>query len=284
MKTTADSKSFTKTKTCLCGCGKIVARPINSFIKGHNRRGIGKFKTGIYSLRLCLCGCGKTTKKFRGRFNKYVKGHENIGKIPWNKGKSFSKESRRKMSLARLGREPANKVSIDLKKLYRLYVREKKTASTVSREMNISLDVVKNRLRALEWSRSTKESCSEPHFKERMRRLRIKTLSSQKAIETPNQLEKLVYSSLDKIGIGYKKQAPLFDKFVVDILIPQIPLVIEVFGRYWHEKPQVRKKDFSKKKYLEKCGYEVEELWDYEIKEHGPISLLKKVLGKHGLI
>ncbi len=186
--------------------------------------------------------------------------------------------------MARLGKEPANKVNVDLRKLYQLYIWERKTASVVSKELNISLDVVKNRLRALRWSRSTKESCSEPHFRENMRRLRVKTLSSQKVIETPNRLEKLVYTSLDKIGVEYKKQVPLFDKFVVDVLLPQRPLVIEIFGRYWHENPKIRSKDFSKKRYLEKCGYKVEELWDYEIKKHGAIPLLKKVLGKHNLI
>ena len=53
------------------------------------------------------------------------------------------------------------------------------------------------------------------------------------------------------------------------MLFPKNNLVLEIFGRYWHEMSVNKKKDFSKKKYLLKCGYKVEEIWDYEIKQKG---------------
>lgn len=187
------------------------------------------------------------------------------------------------MSVARLGKEPANKAVIDLNELHRLYVQEKKNISVVSKELGISTDAIKNRLRVLGWSRTTKESCATDTFREQMRAIRIKTLTSHKAVESPNKLERSVYEALDHTHVPYEKQVPLFDKFVVDVLFPQRRLVLEIFGRYWHEMPRVSKKDYSKKKYLEKCGYRVEEFWDNEIKENGIDFLLGRLIQKYVL-
>src|SRR3989344_5929298 len=237
--------------------------------------------------KLCLCGCKEVLPVhwYHGKPStfSYIQGHQHIGRRAWNKGRPFSLESRNKMRLARLGKEPANKALIDIKKLRYLYIGEKKNAYQVSQELDISYDDVKNRLRALGWSRSTKESCSSPEFKEQMRRIRIKTLTSKPFIESPNKLERMVYDVLDRLGVSYQKQAPLFNKFVVDVLFPQSNLVLEIFGRYWHEMPINRKKDFSKKKYLLKCGYKVEEVWDDEIKKVGVAPILQLVLNKYNL-
>lgn len=57
----------------------------------------------------------------------------------------------------------------------------------------------------------------------------------------------------------------------------------EIFGRYWHEMPVNIKKDFSKKKYLLKCGYQVEEIWDDQIKKVGISELLRPILYRHNI-
>ncbi len=265
--------------------GQGYTYQVSKFIKGHERRGSYGFNPGIHLPRFCACGCGLKTTKTSGRgvYNSFIRGHENIGRTSWNKGKAFSKVSREKMSLARLGKEPANKAVIDLKKLHQLYVVEQKSASLASKELGISKESVKNRLQALRWSRTVKESCSSEGFREQMRGIRVKALSSNKAIASPNRLEKLVYSTLDKYGVTYQKQVPLFNKFVVDILFPQHRFVLEIFGKYWHQMPVVKQKDFSKKKYLEKCGYRVQEIWDYEIKEKGISNVLTNVLSTHNI-
>ncbi len=128
---TAWNKGITiyKPRLCLCGCGEFVKihkypkkqgkgfnYAVNNFIKNHSKRGVGGFNAQIHSPRLCICGCGKITQKFRGHFNRFIKGHENINRSPWNKGKIFSEATRKKMSLARIGKEPSNKIYIDLEK------------------------------------------------------------------------------------------------------------------------------------------------------------------------
>jgi len=60
-------------------------------------------------------------------------------------------------------------------------------------------------------------------------------------------------------------------------------LVLEIFGKYWHELPVNVKRDFSKKNYLLKCGYKIEEIWDDEIKKSGAEDALKRVLSKYNL-
>ena len=287
-----------KPKPCLCGCGEFVqvhkypksgnrgfTYLVNSFIKSHAKRDVGGFNPKIHTPQLCECGCGALTKQFKGRFNRFLKGHENIGRIAWNKGKSFSEISRGKMRIARLGKEPANKIQINADELYRLYVLEKRNISEVSQILGIPKDAIKNRLREFGWTRSTRESCSTDSFKEQMRQIRIRALTSQEAIESPNRLESLVYGAIDQLGIPYQKQVALFDKFVVDALFPQRLLVLEIHGRYWHQRPEIKKKDYSKRRYLEKCGYRVEEVWDYEINRHkDPSVFLRKIFTKYHLL
>lgn len=284
-------------KPRLCGCGRLVSLhkycypkkkgvyySVNNFIKGHHKRGIDGFNPLIHEPRLCACGCGLKTTEFRGRFNQFIKGHENIGRVPWNKGGVFSIESKKKMSIARLGKEPANKVIINSVELHKHYVVDKKSIREVSIIMGVSIDVVKNRLQELGWSRTTKEARSIDKFKQKMRIIRIRALSSDKKIASPNKLENLVYTALDAYGVQYKKQVPLFDKFVVDALLSKEKIVLEIFGKYWHTMPDVAKKDASKKHYLKKCGYEVEELWDYQIREKGVDKVVGDFVKKYNLV
>jgi very-short-patch-repair endonuclease len=296
---TAWNKGITKyqPKPCLCGCGELVSvhkysQPqkkgftyqINDFIKAHGKRGVGGFDPEIHTPRFCACGCGDMTNLFRGNSNRFIKGHENIGRNPWNKGGTFSEATRAKMSLARRGKEPANKIFIDRTKLHQLYVVDQKTAKEIAASLEIPYNAVKNRLRSLSMSRSLREASALPSFRDKMRVLRIEALTSKKTIATPNKLEKLVYDSLDSFSVSYQRQVALFNKFVVDAFFPQRKLVLEVFGRYWHENPKIMKKDHSKKQYLLKCGYPVEEIWDYEIKQQGVDVVLRRVLEKYSLI
>ena len=286
---------FLERKQCLCGCGtflKVHIYPhgknysfqVYNFVRGHQFRGIGGYDPNIHSPRLCACGCGNKTNKFQGRFCKFIKGHENRGRIPWNKGKAFSLESRKKMSVSHKGRSPVNKVDVDFTMLKSLYVNRRLNGSDVARALHVSEDVIKNRLREVGWSRTIKESCSSSSFKEKMRRIRVRKLSSQKVVACPNKLEREVYDFLDKEGIVYGKQVPLFDKFVVDVLFPAKKLVVEIFGEYWHTMPKIKQKDFSKKKYLEKCGYVVEEIWDFQIKKLGVENVFKEIFNRYNIV
>jgi G:T-mismatch repair DNA endonuclease (very short patch repair protein) len=90
--------------------------------------------------------------------------------------------------------------------------------------------------------------------------------------------EKIVEGILIKLGLDYKSQNPVIGtKFINDFEVGNI--VIEVQGDYWHGNPkfyqefnEVQQKminrDKRKKKVLEKMGYKVLYLWEYDIKKN----------------
>lgn len=87
-----------------------------------------------------------------------------------------------------------------------------------------------------------------------------------------NRLEKKGTQILEKIGLkknyDFFEQVPLFNKFIVDIFIPNKKLVIQWDGVYWHTKEKRKKLDESQDKYLKKCGYEILRITDKEIKKN----------------
>lgn len=91
-----------------------------------------------------------------------------------------------------------------------------------------------------------------------------------------NKLELAGKAILDELKIGYQEQAPMFKKFLVDVLIEDSKLVIQWDGNYWHCHPdyvpfserQTRraKLDKSQDAYLKKAGYRVLRIWESDVK------------------
>lgn len=281
-------------KLCLCGCGEFL--PLHayksknhptyytafSFIKGHHKRGVSGFNSEIHLPRLCECGCGQYTKKFGGKYNRFIKKHENIGRIAWNKGKPFSIKSRKKMSIARLGKEPVNKLPVDLNKIKEFYFDKMLTRQETAKLLGISVCVVKTRVKFLRGKLN--DPYHSPEFLKRMRKIGVELFKKWGYRDGPNKLEQLVYSTLDKYKIEYQKQVPLFDKFVVDAFFPKEKLILEIFGDYWHKYPRTIKKDEWKKKFLKNRGYQIEEIWERDIKQRGVELVMNKFIEKYKLI
>jgi very-short-patch-repair endonuclease len=92
-----------------------------------------------------------------------------------------------------------------------------------------------------------------------------------------NKLELAGKAILDAIGVEYQEQAPMFKKFLVDVLIENSKLVIQWDGDYWHCHPlfepfserQLRRKklDISQDAYLSKAGYKVLRFWESDVKK-----------------
>lgn len=101
----------------------------------------------------------------------------------------------------------------------------------------------------------------------------IKKQLEQKGNTKP---EKAIGQILKHLGISFKNNELLYDKFFVDFLLDN-NFIIEVFGDYWHANPKIYnqlnehqskqiKKDRARLSYLNKCGRKVLVLWEYEIK------------------
>lgn len=83
-----------------------------------------------------------------------------------------------------------------------------------------------------------------------------------------NKLELAGQKILKEIGVAFEEQVLMFNKFLVDVLIPSEKLVIQWDGEYWHTKPKRILLDKSQDAYLKKCGYKVLRITDRQIKDN----------------
>jgi very-short-patch-repair endonuclease len=83
-----------------------------------------------------------------------------------------------------------------------------------------------------------------------------------------NKLELLGREILKEIGVSFKEQVLMFDKFLVDVLIAEKNLIIQWDGSYWHTRTERIKLDKSQDAYLTKCGYTVLRITDKDIKNN----------------
>ena len=80
--------------------------------------------------------------------------------------------------------------------------------------------------------------------------------------------------------INYSEQVILFDKFMVDFLLPSHNIIIQCDGMYWHDRPRARAKDKGQNNYFVKAGYIVLRFTDEQIhKSMGAcIATIKKAI------
>lgn len=82
----------------------------------------------------------------------------------------------------------------------------------------------------------------------------------------PTSIEKAVYDYLVLNKIVFEKQKVINGKYVVDAYIPNLNLVIEADGIYWHSKPISLKRDKIKDAYLKEQGFNLIRLPENEIR------------------
>lgn len=78
-------------------------------------------------------------------------------------------------------------------------------------------------------------------------------------------IEIAMASELKRRGITFIEQYNLGDKFRLDFLLPEYDIVIECDGDYWHNLPEVAKRDESKNAYIKACGFSLYRFWESEI-------------------
>ena len=82
----------------------------------------------------------------------------------------------------------------------------------------------------------------------------------------PTSIEVAVYEELENRNILFEKQKNIEGKFVVDAYIPELNLIIEADGDYWHSLEKAKIRDEKKNKYLLENGYSLIRLKESEIK------------------
>lgn len=100
-------------------------------------------------------------------------------------------------------------------------------------------------------------------------------------------IERAVYHALDEAGLCYIAQHPI-EWMVVDAYLPELNLVIECQGDFFHCNPAaypegptgaiqiaVTKRDASRRKWLRNRGYRLVELWESDINSVGAKALIE---------
>lgn len=83
-----------------------------------------------------------------------------------------------------------------------------------------------------------------------------------------NKLELEGRNILNNMGIQFEEQVLMYNKFLVDILIKEKNLIIQWDGIYWHTRQKRMMLDISQDAYLNKCGYKILRITDFDIKHN----------------
>jgi very-short-patch-repair endonuclease len=127
------------------------------------------------------------------------------------------------------------KFKISRDELVYLYETEGLSASSIALKHGVSLNTV---LRAI-------------------RDYGVKVRRLQYSMPKETTIETLMYEEMERRGVTFVKQQVIDGFWVVDALIPGPRIVIECDGKYWHQKPEMIKRDKKKDAYLISRGYRV---------------------------
>jgi G:T-mismatch repair DNA endonuclease (very short patch repair protein) len=196
---------------------------------------------------LCECGCGEPTTKInhtinkigriKGNYNRFLPGHYLKINEPWNKGingystslkgREFSKNHRKNISLSMTGKTPWNKGNGD-------YIKGSE-----------------NPMFGKKHSEKTKEKIREARMK-------------QKLPTKFTSIEIKIKKFLDILRIPYKTHKAVMGISQPDFFIePNICIYCD--GDYWHNLPEVIKRDKKINEILIFAGYKVLRLWENKI-------------------
>jgi len=103
--------------------------------------------------------------------------------------------------------------------------------------------------------------------KQRLTEIAVLGNLSQQSKKGLNKLEIKGREILQELKVSFQEQVFMFNKFLVDVLIDDVKLIIQWDGEYWHEKPKRKRLDESQDAYFNKCGYYVLRITDRQIKE-----------------
>lgn len=87
-------------------------------------------------------------------------------------------------------------------------------------------------------------------------------------LKQDTSIEKKMQAGLDGLGIEYEHPYNFKDKFLCDFAIPLQGVVIECDGDYWHNRPEIVKRDAAKNGYITKCGWTMLRFWEHDINNH----------------
>lgn len=105
----------------------------------------------------------------------------------------------------------------------------------------------------------------------------IKAMHAATGTDKPTSIEIAIHQVLDKLEIKYEVHK-VIDNLTVDIYIPELNLVVECDGNYWHNLPEQKHADIRRDYWLRSQGFKVIRIWEKDINADA-MSTIKNVLG-----
>jgi len=247
---------------------------------------------------LCGCGCGAKTNVYRGKSRKFIKGHHARGRCNPRFGVTPNEETKSKISATNKILSAEGRFEVTQPGWKHTAAARKKMSDARGHEPRTPRrGITRNcawcgmpyyRARSVTQTNycslhcSGKGNCSgeknpfygKHHTEETKTKLRASSTRWRAEGHTalPTVPEALIHGELLRRGVDFLTEQSVADTFCVDVLIPEWNLIIFVDGCYWHACPEhcpdakKPKTDNARVPYLSKCGYNVELIWEHEIK------------------
>jgi DNA mismatch endonuclease (patch repair protein) len=185
------------------------------------------------------------------------------GRLPWNKGKNLSEETKRKLSKI-------------LKRLWEDQVfRKKMIISKALKGHKVPVAIRKKIAKSLlgKYVSELNPFYGKHHTKAVKIKSRIRAIKQLVSGELRNRITSIelkMEKELKKRNIYYKKQFPLLNRTVVDFYLPKYKIVVYCDGIFWHKsewakKEGITEKDKKQTKVLLANGYKVFRFSETEI-------------------
>ncbi len=202
--------------------------------------------------------------------------HFHKGHIPWNTGlfgkgspnfgKKCSEKTRKKISLALIGKKTGRVTKGAFKKGQCSPFKGKRHTFRAI-ELNRQKHIGKSSWNKGITGKSSHSFGHKNYIKDSEKRKEYARMGSLALFNKkgPTSIERKVYQFLEDKGIPFEKQKLIKDKFLVDAFIPSRNLIIECDGEYWHNLDKIKKQDRAKDAYLFTCGFNLLRLKESEI-------------------
>lgn len=179
-------------------------------------------------------GIYKRTKKIRKQISDKMK------------GRKLSEEHKKKISESEKGR------------IIPIEVRKKMSDFRLNKMKELGyINSPETRKKMSEASKERKREPFSVESKMKMRKSRIRYMTSGGVKNKDTSIEIKVENELKKRNIGYQKQIPLCDITIVDFYLPKQNIVIYCDGDYWHSRPKTIIRDKKQNQVLTHNGFNI---------------------------
>lgn len=272
---------------CKCGCGFLVEK---NYKKGHGRR--GKINSEAHNLVISKANKGRKMPKFlKEKLRLYHLGRK---KTDAEKLKQSIGAKKAGVGKWMLGRKLSDKTKKKLSEIHKGHFVSEETRMKISGansgEHNGMFGVHHNECVRKKISDASKRMWLNDHFREVQFEIRggtdfkksarkgalIASFKIGKYDTVPERKVAVILKDLDVKFIHPYSVWNINHAYAADFFIPEINLIIEVDGVYWHNYPVGREIDKIRDEELKRVGYNVSRIWEVDISVEKMVNILSE--------